>query len=58
VTDTLVVSAVSIVIIHGIIRRGKQMNDRFLKTMILIIVAVLVWATIMLTITTFYEILR
>ena len=34
------------------------MNDRFLKTIVLIIVAVLVWATIMLTITTFYEILR
>lgn len=33
------------------------MNDRFLKTIVLIIVAVLVWATIMLTITTFHEIL-
>ena len=57
-TDTLAVSVVSVVIIHGIIGREKQMNDRFLKTIVLIIVAVLVWATIMLTITTFHEILR
>ena len=57
-TDTLAVSAASVVIIHGIIGREKQMNDKFLKTLLLIIVAVLVWATIMLTITTFYEILR
>ena len=39
-------------------KKGKQMNDKFLKTLLLLIVAVLVWATIMLTITTFYEILR
>lgn len=34
------------------------MDDKYIKTMLTVVVAVLVWTTIMLTVTTFYQMVR
>jgi len=36
----------------------KQMDDKYIKFLLTVVVAVLVWSTIMLTVTAFYQMAR